>query len=92
MRRLLVMIASAPVYAYRYGVSPFMPMACRFEPTCSAYALEALKAHGPFKGGLLAMRRLVRCHPWGGSGLDPVPGPGREQDANQRKECGHCGP
>lgn len=91
MRRLLIMIASAPVYAYRYGISPFMPMACRFEPTCSAYTLEALKVHGPFKGGILMLRRIIRCHPWGGSGLDPVPGSESRQAVDHGKECGHSG-
>ena len=73
MRRIIVHMLSAPVYVYRYCISPFTPMACRFNPTCSAYALQALKAHGPLKGGWLAVRRMVRCHPWGGSGFDPVP-------------------
>lgn len=50
-----------------------LPPSCRFTPTCSAYALEALQRHGPFKGSYLTIRRLLRCHPWGGSGYDPVP-------------------
>jgi putative membrane protein insertion efficiency factor len=50
-----------------------LPMACRFEPSCSRYAMEALARHGALKGSLLAIRRLGRCHPWGGSGYDPVP-------------------
>ncbi len=50
-----------------------IPPACRFYPTCSEYAGEAIKKHGIFKGGILAIYRLVRCNPWGGSGLDPVP-------------------
>lgn len=63
---------------YRYMISPVIHMlapgsGCRFEPTCSAYALEAVRTHGPFKGTWLAMKRLSRCHPWGGSGYDPVP-------------------
>ena len=49
------------------------PASCRYTPTCSEYAIEAIKKHGPFKGLYLAVRRLLRCHPWGGSGYDPVP-------------------
>ena len=58
---------------YQIAISPFKPPTCRFTPTCSSYALEALKRHGLFKGGMLAIRRIMRCHPWGGSGYDPVP-------------------
>ena len=81
LRRVAVAILSAPILAYRYLLSPVMPPACRFHPSCSTYALEALSAHGPFKGSWLALRRLTRCHPitWlgGGSGYDPVPRHGR---------------
>jgi hypothetical protein len=70
-------ILSAPILAYRYLISPLMPPRCRFAPSCSAYALEALSRHGPIKGTWLALRRLARCHPitilGGGSGYDPVP-------------------
>ncbi|HVL19734.1 MAG TPA: membrane protein insertion efficiency factor YidD [Amaricoccus sp.] len=62
-----------PVRAYRLVLSPWVGHACRFEPTCSAYALEALARHGAVRGGWLAARRLCRCHPWGGAGFDPVP-------------------
>ena len=58
---------------YQIAISPSKPPTCRFSPTCSSYALEALKRHGLFKGGMLAIRRIMRCHPWGGSGYDPVP-------------------
>lgn len=58
---------------YRKCISPFTPASCRFTPTCSQYALEAFRKHGPFKGLYLTFRRLLRCHPWGGSGYDPVP-------------------
>ncbi|MCL2727767.1 MAG: membrane protein insertion efficiency factor YidD [Bacteroidales bacterium] len=58
---------------YQYCISPFIPKSCRFSPSCSVYALEALKKHGPVKGLFLAIRRIVRCNPWGGSGHDPVP-------------------
>ena len=78
-RRFAVAILSAPIRAYRLAISPLLPPSCRFAPSCSAYALEALALHGPVKGGALAIRRLSRCHPiaclGGGAGYDPVPGP-----------------
>ena len=58
---------------YKIIISPHLPNACRFTPTCSVYALEALKKYGLFKGGYLAVKRILRCNPWGGSGYDPVP-------------------
>lgn len=58
---------------YQIAISPLKPPTCRFTPTCSSYVLEALKRYGLFKGGMLAIRRIMRCHPWGGSGYDPVP-------------------
>ena len=58
---------------YQVAISPLKPPTCRFSPTCSTYALEALKKYGLLKGGRLAIRRIMRCHPWGGSGYDPVP-------------------
>jgi len=58
---------------YQYVLSPLMPPTCRYLPTCSAYAAEAVQRYGAFVGGWLALRRLVRCHPWGGHGYDPVP-------------------
>ena len=68
---------SLPIRIYRVLVSPMLPASCRFQPTCSAYALEALHTHGPVKGLYLASRRILRCHPltWlgGSSGFDPVP-------------------
>lgn len=58
---------------YQYGISPFTPPSCRYTPTCSQYAVEALRKYGPLKGSWLTLKRLSRCHPWGGSGYDPVP-------------------
>lgn len=76
-RAIFLRILSAPIVGYRRLISPLLPPACRFHPSCSAYALEALQTHGPVKGLLLAVRRLLRCHPFtflgGGSGIDPVP-------------------
>ena len=62
-----------PVRAYRFLLSPWLGSACRFEPTCSRYALDALDQHGAARGSYLAARRVLRCHPWCDGGLDPVP-------------------
>jgi len=70
IRSLLILL----VKLYRRLVSPILPPACRFYPSCSAYALEALEKHGALRGGLLALARLLRCHPFHPGGLDPVPG------------------
>lgn len=69
----LAWLLSLPIRLYRLAISPFLPPACRYEPSCSRYALEALATHGPVKGLWLAAHRIARCHPWGGFGLDPVP-------------------
>ncbi len=71
--KLLTQILLIPIYFYRGVISPMLPPRCRFTPTCSQYAVEALKKHGPFKGLWLSIKRIGRCHPWGGSGYDPVP-------------------
>lgn len=62
-----------PIRFYQKYISPHTPPACRFTPTCSQYAIEAIRKRGPIKGLLLAIWRLLRCNPWGGSGYDPVP-------------------
>jgi hypothetical protein len=69
----IVFLLSLPIHFYRLCISPMLPKQCRFTPTCSQYALEALKKHGPIKGLWLTIKRISRCHPWGGSGYDPVP-------------------
>ena len=69
----LAWVFSLPVRFYRLFLSPYLGRSCRYAPTCSQYALEALETHGAFKGSWLAMRRIARCHPWGGSGYAPVP-------------------
>lgn len=61
------------IRGYQLGISPYLPPACRYTPSCSAYAAEAIRKHGAGRGSWLAARRLMRCHPWGGSGYDPVP-------------------
>jgi putative membrane protein insertion efficiency factor len=68
------------VWLYQKGISPLLGMNCRFEPSCSAYAAKALREYGGFKGGWLTVKRISRCHPWGGSGYDPVPR--KEDDPN----------
>lgn len=73
LTRALIALLSAPIIVYRYAVSPMLGRNCRYEPSCSAYGLEALKVHGPVKGLWLTLRRISRCHPWGGMGYDPVP-------------------
>lgn len=62
-----------PIYFYRMVISPMLPPTCRYTPTCSQYAIDAIKRHGSLKGLYLAVKRILRCHPWGGSGYDPVP-------------------
>ena len=69
MKRLLQL----PIHLYRWFLSPILGSNCRYQPTCSAYALEALEMHGVRRGAALAVRRICRCHPWGGAGFDPVP-------------------
>ena len=76
-------VLSLPVRFYRLFVSPLLGSNCRYQPTCSAYALDALHRHGALRGGWLALRRITRCHPWGGSGYDPVPGADPDHDARK---------
>ena len=70
---ILAHLLALPVRGYRLLFSSWVGCNCRYTPTCSAYALEALEMHGGIKGGWLALRRIARCHPWGGSGIDNVP-------------------
>ena len=77
LRRLGAAVLIAPIRFYRHYLSPMFPPACRYQPTCSQYAIEAIEIHGPIKGFWLALKRLLRCHPihWlgGSEGFDPVP-------------------
>ena len=73
MRRFLTKLLVWPIRFYQVAISPHFPAACRYTPTCSQYAIEALRKYGLLKGLWLAARRILRCHPWGGHGYDPVP-------------------
>jgi putative membrane protein insertion efficiency factor len=70
---IVAMAVIALVRIYQYVISPLLGPNCRYEPTCSSYAIEAVSQHGPIKGCWLALTRIGRCHPWGGTGYDPVP-------------------
>ena len=74
--RMLAAAMIGCVHVYRLFFSPLLPPSCRHMPTCSGYAIEAVRTHGPILGFLLTTWRLLRCHPWGGMGYDPVPEPG----------------
>jgi putative membrane protein insertion efficiency factor len=73
IRELLVLLLTLPVKIYQWVISPILPNTCRYQPTCSHYAIEALRTHGPLKGIIMGTRRILSCHPWGGHGYDPVP-------------------
>ncbi|MEH6527296.1 MAG: membrane protein insertion efficiency factor YidD [Sneathiella sp.] len=79
----ITMVLKGLVKVYQYAISPYLPASCRYYPTCSSYALQALDKHGPVKGLFLTLGRLSRCHPFGGQGYDPVP--------EKKNECQHCG-
>ena len=72
-RKLFARMLLTPVYVYRYFISPLLGLNCRFTPTCSAYTIEVVEKYGALRGGWLAVKRIGRCHPFGGSGHDPVP-------------------
>lgn len=73
LKRAVTELILLPIYFYRYCISPLTPPSCRFTPTCSQYAVIAIKKHGVFKGGWLTLKRLSKCRPGGGHGYDPVP-------------------
>ena len=72
-RRFLRGLCIAGIRVYQAGISPFFPVCCRYEPSCSVYAIEAIEKYGLVRGGLLAVRRILRCHPLRPGGYDPVP-------------------
>jgi putative membrane protein insertion efficiency factor len=82
--RLAARLVLALIGVYRRFISPLMPRHCRYEPTCSAYAAEAISAHGLMRGSWLAVRRIGRCHPWAPGGLDPVPGARAPEERRSR--------
>ena len=84
MTRLLVLL----LRGYRYAISPLYGQVCRYHPTCSAYALEAVTEHGGARGSWLAVRRIARCHPWAAGGVDPVP-PRRDPRVDPRPDLQH---
>ncbi len=73
IKKIIILPFILLVKAYQYFISPLIPPACRYHPTCSQYSIDALKKHGLFKGLWLSVKRISRCHPWGGHGFDPVP-------------------
>jgi len=73
MSKILKYILITPILLYQKFISPFFPSTCRFSPTCSNYAIDAIKLKGPFVGFWLALKRISKCHPWGGTGYDPLP-------------------
>ncbi len=74
INKILIFPFTILVKIYQVAISPFLPSACRFQPTCSSYMIESLQIHGLLKGGFLGVKRILSCHPWGKSGYDPVPG------------------
>jgi putative membrane protein insertion efficiency factor len=87
-RNLWRLVGILPIRFYQLTLSGFVGFHCRYQPTCSAYGIEAIERHGLFKGLCLTLRRLSRCHPWGGSGYDPVPG--SHADHEHSASCGHA--
>ncbi|MCC9136702.1 membrane protein insertion efficiency factor YidD [Pontibacter silvestris] len=73
MNWILKKIMLGLIWVYRNMISPLTPASCRYTPTCSQYAVDAVNKYGPFKGGWMALKRIGRCNPWGGNGYDPVP-------------------
>ena len=84
LRRLAIL----PIRLYQVALSPLIGPRCRYQPTCSHYAVEALQKHGTLRGGWLALKRIGRCHPWGGSGYDPVPPPRQPSSGSRAAASG----
>ena len=73
LKEVLNQILIGLIKFYKYGISPYLPRSCRYTPTCSQYSIDAIKKYGPLKGSYMGLKRILRCHPWGGHGYDPVP-------------------
>ena len=73
IRWLLIALLTIPIKIYQWIISPALPKTCRYYPSCSEYAIDSLKIHGPVKGLIMGTKRILSCHPWGGHGHDPVP-------------------
>lgn len=82
---ILSYFLKALITVYKYVISPLLGPKCRYLPTCSSYAMEAIEIHGPLRGGWLGLKRILRCHPWGDSGYDPVPQ--KETDGLENCNC-----
>lgn len=89
LKKLAIWPLLALIQLYRWVLSPLIGPRCRYQPTCSAYAMEALQRHGFWRGGLLSMKRVARCHPWGGHGYDPVPPAANDEteETGERFQC-----
>lgn len=86
MKWLVALLGKFPVRLYQWIISPLLPTSCRYTPSCSQYAIEAFQTHGLFKGWVLTLKRIGRCHPWGGDGYDPVPQKKQHcHDSHQKK-------
>ncbi|MEO0470098.1 MAG: membrane protein insertion efficiency factor YidD [Bacteroidota bacterium] len=86
MRKILSVMMLGLIRFYQGAISPLTPPSCRYTPTCSQYAAEAIQKHGPMRGGWLAIKRISRCHPWGGFGHDPVPEV-KQKESNSQCSC-----
>ena len=73
MKKVFSFLLLAVIYVYQNFISPFLSARCRYTPTCSQYSKESIKKYGPYKGFILTFKRIIKCHPWGGSGYDPIP-------------------
>ena len=82
MNRILLFLLNGLFGTYKLFISPLLGRNCRYAPTCSEYTKRSIELHGWFKGGLLGIKRIARCHPWGGHGYDPVPGDGSLTNAD----------
>ncbi|MBF2708404.1 membrane protein insertion efficiency factor YidD [Flavobacterium soyangense] len=92
LSKILIFPFVLMVRFYQVAISPFTPSACRFEPTCSSYMIEALQKHGLFYGGFLGVKRILSCHPWGKTGYDPVPSspqPSPKERESKHKKYNH---